>query len=294
MRQSILFVVLLILSIACTDKKRVGQLEGQLDTVRTELNNKDSVINSYLAFVNNVEQNLNEIRERESMISLQREEVKAGDQETRDKIIKDLQTINTLMKENKETIATLHKSLNGSKSYLSELKNLVDQLKKSVDNKATEIDKLNRQMTYLMDENQMLKFQVDSLHNQSLVNESTIQNQSKKIEELDNALNTAYYATGTKEELKEKNIIEKEGGFLGIGGIDQLNDNLNIDKLSSIDIRSTYSIPIHSKKIEFVTEHPEDSYELIRDDSTNNIEKLVILDPEKFWASSKCLVAVTK
>jgi hypothetical protein len=61
-----------------------------------------------------------------------------------------------------------------------------------------------------------------------------------------------------------------------------------------VDIRTISTIPVHSKKVELVTKHPTDSYEIVLDEDAKQVDKLVILNPDKFWESSKLLVMVTK
>jgi DNA repair exonuclease SbcCD ATPase subunit len=296
MKRIYLIALVFTLGVACVDKdkEKVSQLEVQLDETVTMLEERDSAMNEYLGFITEIEKNLNEIRERESLISLESGELQGDNQEQRDQLIKDLQTINTLMAENKERITTLSNSLKGSKYQINKLKELVSELQKNMEIKAEEIEKLNQQMAFLTEENLILKVQVDSLFAENETKNQTIQEQNDKIKQLDDKFHTAYYASGSLEDLKAKSIIEKEGGFLGIGSVKQLNENLNFSELDSIDIRNTYSIPIHSKKVELVTEHPTDSYEMIMDEDKNQVDKILIIDPDKFWASTKCLVMITK
>ncbi len=296
MKKIYLIAIVLTLGVACVDKdkEKVTQLEGQLDQTVAMLEERDSAMTEYLSFITEIEKNLNEIRERESLISLEDGELQGDNQEQRDQLLRDLQTINALMAENKERIATLSSSLKSSNYQLKQLKDLVSELQKNIEIKTEDVEKLNQQMAYLHEENQILKVQVDSLFAENETKGQTIEDQSEKIKELDDKFHTAYYASGSLEDLKAKSIIEKDGGFLGIGSVNQLTDNLNFSQLDSIDIRNTYSIPIHSKKVELVTEHPTDSYEMIINEENKEVDKLVILDPEKFWASTKCLVMITK
>jgi len=296
MNRIYLIAIVFTLGVGCVNKnkEKVGQLETQLDQTVSMLEERDSAMNEYLGFITEIEKNLNEIRERESLISLESGELQGGNQEQRDQLIKDLQTINTLMLENKERITTLSNSLKSSKYQINKLKDLVSELQKNMEMKAEEVAKLNQQMAFLTEENLILKVQVDSLFAQNETKSETIQEQTEKIKELDDKFHTAYYASGSLEDLRSKSIIEKEGGFLGIGSVKQLNENLNLSELESIDIRHTYSIPVHSKKVELVTEHPSDSYEMIMDDENNQVDKILIIDPDKFWASTKCLVMITK
>jgi len=296
MKRIFVIAIAISLGISCNEKskEKIGDLENQLSETVNILEERDSAMNEYLGFITEIEKNLNEIRERESLISLESEELQGGNIEQRDQLIKDLQTINTLMLENKDRITALSSNLKASKFQVTQLKDLVAQLQKNMDMKDAEVQKLNQQMAFLLEENEILKVQVDSLFAENESRDQTIQEQQEKIESLDNKINTAYYASGSMEDLQEKSIIEKQGGFLGIGSVKQLNEDMDLSAFDSIDIRKTYSIPVHSKKVELVTEHPSDSYEMIIDEENKQVDKIVILDPDKFWASTKCLVMITK
>ena len=51
-------------------------------------------------------------------------------------------------------------------------------------------------------------------------------------------LNTAYYVVGTYKDLKERNILTKEGGFIGIGRNTELNDDFDASAFTKVDIHA--------------------------------------------------------
>jgi hypothetical protein len=101
-----------------------------------------------------------------------------------------------------------------------------------------------------------------------------------------NELNTAWYAVGTSKELRNNGVLTKEGGVIGLGGVNKLNtSDLAKGYFTRIDITSTTSIPVAAKKAKLATTHPEGSYRF-----ENGATKLVITDPAAFWSISKYLV----
>ncbi|MFN6114285.1 MAG: hypothetical protein ACK46C_00200, partial [Flavobacteriales bacterium] len=105
-----------------------------------------------------------------------------------------------------------------------------------------------------------------------------------------NELNTAFYAVGTSKELRENGVLTKEGGVVGLGGVNKLNTaDLKKDYFTQIDIMRTQEIALAAKKAKLVTTHPEGSYKL--DLETG---KLMITDANKFWSISKYLVVVVE
>ena len=65
-------------------------------------------------------------------------------------------------------------------------------------------------------------------------------------------LNTAYYTIGTTKELKEKNVISKEGGFIGIGKSTKVTDDFNKEYFTKINIEQTTIINIGAKKVKII------------------------------------------
>ena len=102
-------------------------------------------------------------------------------------------------------------------------------------------------------------------------------------------MNTAYWAFGTKKELAEKNVIEKEGGVLGLGETLTLKKDFNRDYFQKVDIREFKQLTLNAKKAEVLANRPADSYHLT---GTNTVEDLVIDKPNEFWQASKYLVVV--
>jgi hypothetical protein len=103
-----------------------------------------------------------------------------------------------------------------------------------------------------------------------------------------NEMNTAYYCVGTQKELRDNNVLTKEGGVIGIGGVNKLNTaSLNKDYFKQIDITKVTVIPVDAKKATVVTPHPAGSYELV---GTDRVENLTIKDTAAFWSLSKYLV----
>lgn len=286
--------ILLLVAVSCTDKEKVAQLQNSYDSLKMEYNDRDSVLNEYLVLVSDIESNLNEIKKHENIIALQKENAPSNDIEAKRQMVKDLETINELMQENQKKIAELNGRLKNSNIRISQFKKMVSDLENKVAMKSDQIDSLNVQVAQLMDKNQTLNTRVDSLFTQNKQKEDHISKQDSTINALDESVHTAYYTAGTKDELESNNIIIKEGGLLGIGAVEKLKEDVDKSKFTSIDIRKLQSIPVNSKKVELVTNHPEGSYEWVMNEEEKQVDKLVIKNPDEFWGSSKYLVVVKK
>ncbi len=290
----IIVIAAVAITASCTDKEKIAQMQTSLDSLRTELNTRDTELTEYFALVSDIEHNIQEIKEREQLISIDKEKNQPEDQASKKQLVEDLKVINKMMADNKTKMDELNKKLQGSYYQTGKFKKMVAQLEERVTEQETQINTLNTKVDELVAKNETLNVQVDSLVNINTNNTEIIAENEATIQDMDEQLHTAYYTTGTSQELIENQIIDKEGGFIGLGKVEQLSARLDKSKLTSLDIREVDNFPVHSKKLELVTKHPEGSYEIVLNEEEKQVDKLVILDPDKFWESSRILVMVTK
>ena len=121
------------------------------------------------------------------------------------------------------------------------------------------------------------------------VMQDTIEMKDQKITNQTYEMNKAYYVNGTFKELKDKGLLTKEGGFIGLGRTESLTGNLPENTFIQIDIASIKSIPVNAKTAKLISEHPAGSYELILD-ADKKVESIFITDPALFWKISKYAV----
>lgn len=288
----VLTLIIALSVVSCNTKEmenKIASLSAENQKLMEQVQEKDSTVVSFMGALAQVETNLRKIREREMNIEVKNAE-DLSPSDLKDQIRKDVEEINRLLAENKKTIRGLSIRLRNSSNENVKLNNMMEQLKNSFAEKITvqenRIESLNDELASREVEIQILNASVEELTEQTEVQQSTI---NEKTE----ALNTAYYTMGTYKDLKEKNVLNKEGGFLGLGRTETLKNDFNENEFRKINIRETVFFPIEAKKVELVTTHPEDAYMLEEDETSDNIN-LIISDPEKFWQSSKYLVLITK
>lgn len=168
-------------------------------------------------------------------------------------------------------IAALNKNLEDQNAQIAELKQLVEQKDFQLAEFQTKVDEMNTAMV---------------IQNDSLVRES------QRLVDRTNQINVGHVAYGTYKELKEKGLLVREGGLLGIGSSKGVNQNFDPEYFTTVDIRDTKIVPLHSKKAQVITEHPSDSYQLIEENG--EIAYLQIDKPEEFWKISKYAVIEVK
>ena len=155
-----------------------------------------------------------------------------------------------------------------------------------------QLEERDGQIAELKEELQTRDFSIQELNSHMDTLKLANNTQETIILEQTGELNTAYYTMGTSKELLAEEVLTKDGGFLGLGKSEILRDDFNAGKFSKIDITATTTIPISGTKAELVTNHPSDSY-ILEGDSDDALDRLVIVDPNRFWNSSKYLVVVT-
>jgi DNA repair exonuclease SbcCD ATPase subunit len=261
-------------------KKLLTERDSLSGLVSTDV----SKVNQYLSDFNDIQENLNRIKETEKLVT-----VNANNPENpttaKEQINQDMQLIYDLLQQNKKTIADLKHKLKKSNSRLMELEKMLSNLEQQVTSKDQEIAALKAKLEQMNIKVEILTSNIDSLNRENAQKNDVI---SQKTEEI----NTAFYVIGSKKELIEHQVITKEGGFVGIGKIEKLKEDFNKDYFTKIDASTLTEIPINASKVKIITTHPASSYKLEQD--KKHVDKIVILDQKQFWSVSKYLVMVVE
>jgi DNA repair exonuclease SbcCD ATPase subunit len=253
--------------------READSLKNVNDKLSGTLNDKEVVIQEFVESFNEIQENLNSIKEKEKIVT---HNAAKGDVKNKNNQIKeDIQAIYDLMNKNKTRIASLSEKLKNSNLKISGLEKMIENLQNSINLKDEEIAELRTKI-------EGLNIELTNLN----TNYKAVEAESAQKTD---ALNTAYYAIGTSKELKEKKIIAKEGGFIGIGKSTKLSEDFNRDYFTKINTEQTTTINLGAKKVKLVTNHPHNSYRLVGE---KPVEKLEITSVKDFWSSSKYLVIV--
>ena len=286
-------VILLVgaTAFSCTNKEmeqKVVQLTEENQQLLTEAQEKDASVAQFMESFNDIEKNLAEIRERELNIAINNEDDKLREKDVKERIADDIKAINDLMAQNKETVEKLNKQLRGAWGAHSKVKKAMETLQAEM---TAQIEEKDTQIATLKTDLEGLNFTVAELNATVDTLSAKASEQTAVIEDKVNTINTAYYTVGTKKDLIAENVVTKEGGFLGIGKTEKVAQAFDKDQFNQIDITEVKTFVINAKKAELVSTHPTDSYTFEKKED-QQIESLVVLDPEKFWSSSKYLVVM--
>jgi DNA repair exonuclease SbcCD ATPase subunit len=298
MKKLMIVVAAATLMFGCESKKlktEIATLKEQNQALVEQGDDQDSVLTEFMDSFNEIGQNLAEIRSREASIELNSPESKNND--VRQQISEDIQIINDLMAQNKEKINELDRKLRNAWGSNAKLKKAMEAMKEEF---VVQIEEKDGQIAALKTDLEKMSYTVEELNTSvstltAINNEKDdqISTQEATISQQTTALNTAYYVTGSSKQLEDASIINREGGVLGIGSSKQLSSDFDDQKFNQIDITQVTSIPLTGKKAQLITTHPNGSYK-IEGEEAKAITNLVILDPERFWTSSKHLVVVVE
>ena len=291
-----LFLVLvfpvMILAAACNQKnEEIARLKATNDSLVSAVSVKDSTVNDFVNAFNDIQSNLDSIKMKEKIIS----NTAGGSSEIRarskDQINSDINMIYRLQQDNKAMVASLRSKLKKTGLQSAQLEEMVTNLTKQIEEKDVQIAqlkedlaKVNIQITDLTTKVVDLNANVDNLSTQNMERQKVIDDKTAE-------LNTAYYVVGTNSYLKDKKIITKEGGFIGLGKSKELATEMNKSNFTKVDITTFKGIKLMKDKVIILTSHPKTSYRLT---GKNLSDSLVITNPKEFWSLSKVLVVNVK
>jgi hypothetical protein len=253
--------------------------ESQKLELAGQLSQRDSIINEWVLAFNEIESDIKKITERENMLSLQSMNPEIT-KDKKDEILKEIQIIRDLIEQNKKKISSLNSQLRSSGIKIASLQARIDTLDADIARRDKDMAAMKME---LVDRN----FEIGQLNEKVGSMETSIAEKDTKIDQQTSEMNKAFVVSGTYKDLKEKGLLTKEGGVLGLGKKESLQENsLNDNLFTQIDITQTLTIPVNSKDAKLVTEHPASSYEMIKDDA-EKIAYIEIKDPATFWKISK-------
>ena len=287
--KKLLYGLSVLVLVSCGQhKKEIAQMQAKQDSIAQVAEQKNNTILEFIDEMNEIQSNLDSIKTIEKIISVQKASGTELKTSAKERIAEDIAQINELLQKNKALAKSLTNKYKASNAKITELEVTIDNMNKQLASKDADIASLTAEL-------EALHINVTNLNQQIVTitaeNEKTIKEKEQAFIEQANAMNTAYYVFGTKKELAEKNVIEKEGGVLGLGKTLTLKKEFNRDYFQKIDIREFKQLKLNAKKAVLLASHPADSYHLT---GTKTVESLVIDKPDEFWKTSKYLVVVVE
>jgi septal ring factor EnvC (AmiA/AmiB activator) len=287
--QGVLAVAMLF-AVSCTDTAERDKIIADSNN-RIEIT-KDSLEQILSGTLDEIDHNLQLISEKQEVIAIGPNTASESGISVKERILRNIQMMNTMMDENKQKIADLNstikrykldnsklgKKAKATKAQLEDYEKQLAVLKEELSAKDYQIAELNKRITNVETKNTALEERAVTLE--------------KKSGDYEKQVYTAYYTVGKYKELQQHGVLEKKGGILGVGRTKELNEQAGNEYFTQIDIRQTTSIPVMAKKARLITNHPEGSYQFT--EGKDQIASLEIKDPEKFWKTSRYMVMELK
>lgn len=273
-----------------TMKDEQQDLEQESIILENELAQRDSAYNEAVDLLFGIEAEVERIKNRENIIS--NRSLNEHDGYSENQIVEDMRAIDSLIVSANTRISHLLHQLELSDIDLNSFKRRMSQLNKELQDRTRSIALLKEDLKTKEIQIAGLEDNVESLEKENEQQLVMISDQMNQLLNQDLRTNTAYIAIGTRDQLEEKQLIKREGGFLGLGRTTGLADNAIIENFSQIDIRATEKLYIDAMKVDLVTDHPTNSFKLIS--NGKNISHIEITDPEEFWKLSNYLVIAIK
>lgn len=271
---------------SCTGSDKSNQTSNAdstlTDASRQELIEAINERDELLALVNELNATTAEIKNMEQIVSINAASAEMSEDS---QLTSDLQAIKDALEQRRKKIEELERKLKSSGSSNSRLLATVDALKSQIASQSAQIESLSASLGAAQQQIAVLDHTVAKLTDsvQAVANQRDAAQQ--EAYEQERVANACYYVVGTRQELKNHNIIEG-GGFLKKTKV--MDGDFDKSFFITRDKRTLTQIPLHSTKAKVLTTYqPEDSYEIV---DINGQKVLRILNPNKFWGVSNYLV----
>ena len=282
MKKALFIIGLSAIFMAGCQNGAMQEREKQLqDSFASVMSAKNAELEAFFQQLNEIETSLNEITSTYSDVVA---DVNANG-ETSQAAVAGIKTkianLGDILAADKAKLKSLNNQIYRANKQNKELQNFVASLESRIAEQEAQIQALTKELEKKNATIKSLEKDVASL-------KEVEKKKNKQIAEIQDEQNTAYFAIGTKKELRTKNIVDRKGGFIGLGKSTVLANNSDFAAFTKIDTRNTQEIPLTGKKIKIVTPHAETSYSLEGD--SKRPTSIRIINPDLFWKASKCLV----
>lgn len=283
-----LSLVAAIMAFVSCNQKELEQSKVTIDSLYGIISNKDAEIDGLFTMLNEIEDNLSMINSKYSSVQELRRNSTEGSYDRKKEVTEQMSAIESIMAANKEKIAQLNSRVGNLGKKNTDLQAYITRLEE----RSAEQEK---QISELLSELENNKVVIKGLNKD--VSDLTASNQEKDqyIAQQLAAANRAWFIVGSYSDLKDAGIVTKTGGFIGIGRKQGTVADMNTEGFTEIDRTKVTTITINRKKPQLITQHPDNSYELVADEEDSGITAyLRILNPAQFWKYTDYLVVSTK
>ena len=263
------------------------------DSLQSVIEQKDVEIDALFEVLSDIENNLTEISSRYSQIATLRQQHPEKNANVKGQITDQLAVIENMMSQNKAKIASLNSKVSSLNEENSKLQSFIESLNARMAEQENQINGLMNELTISKETIKKLSGNVDELTQSNQQKDAQIAQQQDEMAYLADQSHRAYYVIGSYDELKEKGVVNKEGGLLF--KTQKATNNVNVKNFTLIDKNKVTSFDVNLRKARLISKHPEGSYEFVYDETDSKmVRKLVVKDVAAFWSNTDFLIVSTK
>jgi len=277
------------------DNERTLLLEAQADslyrrTLDLEEENrlKHEFLEEYVTLINRTLRDLEAITEREGMIHQVRMEIRAGEAST--------STMGTIEQQIQDNLATIERYVEESVKQRGELERQRAQLHRLARSRAVDVSSFEEtieKLNALIEEKEQTILRLRQEAEAMLVRIDDLEEEKTVLVEENTELREAYYIVGTRDELMDKAVIDRRGGFLNIGRKTRI-DHLDATHFNAVTVETREIFVGEAvEKYQILTNHQANEV-LYRFEEHEDGLHLHIADPEEFWKVSRYLIVEVK
>lgn len=279
----------LVISCGSNKSEEVEQLKDKIKSLEKEKKEDQASLDNFANLANELNASLEKITaEQQAIVNEIKEDPEVfKSPEMKSKIA----TLTESLGENKSTLENFKSNLSEANNS-EEVVTMLNTVVKDIEDKTESIELLQDQLNAVdvAFDDLFFKFsetlsELDDAKSDLNKAQNTLNETAEDLEKTQQYLNTVWYVIDSYGNLEDHEIIEKEGGVMGLGAKRTIKPNLNVSFFTKGDKNSLKKIKISTdtRKLEFITKHPEDSYHI-----ENKV--LIIDNPNDFWSLSKYLV----
>ena len=287
MKNILLLAGITMLMISCGPDyiTEVERMMRERDSLMAQYDAKDSVINGYMQDIAEIQTSIEGLTAQEEMLNREGANNPEISQDAKTRIMGDIEGIRQMIDQNKKKLSDLQSRVRKSNVKVAELEKMIGSLNSQLAVRDSSINSLNENIFALNGKITTMQSEIDTMITDNARKAAEITDKTTK-------LHTAYYTVGDYKTLRDKKVLAKQGGFLGLGKAKTMVPDFNREAFTQIDFTSTKTIQLNTKSAKLLSTHPTGSYNLLSENK--KVTAIEITDPEKFWQASKYLVVVTE
>ena len=274
------------LSSCVESSQKYKTLQARLDSLNTVFTAQHAEMEGMFADLNDISAGMQSLREAEHLLTLEAEKESKSSSKSSQQLARlknDVQAFSYAIAGYKSQIDKLEKK---NKNQSAEFKKMMANLKAELEVRNQKITDITAQLAAKNQELAVKTKEVADLTENVEALDKANKSQQMTLNEQDITLHQAHYLIGSRKELKDAEVISRQGIFCP----PIVSSQAQKANFADLDIREIKTLPLKSKKAKILSVHPKDTYTLETDEDGNLTLK--ISDEHNFWKQTKYLVVM--